>query len=93
VLGDAGLFFDRAPGSLATLLRELEASADRADRIGALGAARATARYRWDAVASAYAALFREMHRLERGEIAGFAPEFYKPGDFALVSDSSTAND
>jgi glycosyltransferase involved in cell wall biosynthesis len=93
VLGEAGLFFDRAPGSLASILRELEASSDRADRAGALAAARAAARYRWDAVASAYAALFREMHRLKRGEITGFAPESYRPGDFAPGSDSSTAND
>ncbi len=85
VIGDAGVYFERGPGSLAAILRELEADRERAEVLGRRASERAVRRYRWDAVAAGYAALFT---RIVEGRWAGErvggpgAPEVYRPEEF-----------
>ena len=85
VLGQAGEFFAKAPGSLAALLSRLDAQPEELARRGAALRARAEAEYRWDAIAAAFAALFRaliEARQAGRRIDAADLPDFYRPQDF-----------
>lgn len=60
VAGDAALYFDAAaPASLAAALERLRTDAELARSLGGAAAARAAARYDWEAIADRYAALLR----------------------------------
>ena len=61
VLSDRGLFFSRDRGDLARTFELLEADGDEVERLASLARDRARRLYRWDAVAAAYAALFRRV--------------------------------
>jgi glycosyltransferase involved in cell wall biosynthesis len=86
VLGEAGLFFGKAPGNLAALLSRIDAEPAELARNGQALQARATSEYRWDAIAAAFATLF---HTLIPNRRAGQAPgaaralDIYRPREFA----------
>lgn len=77
--------FEKTPGSLAGLLDELEAVPARVAGFRRICRDRSRTLYRWDAVAAAYAKVFRLMHevrkgRAERAELArcrAYAPETF----------------
>jgi len=88
VLGEGGLFFSTDSGKLAAILAGSDDAPARLRELGEQACARATALYRWDAVAAAYAGLFRALadaadggRALRRGEM----PEFYRPAEFAAA--------
>lgn len=85
VLDQAGRYFAKTAGSLAGLLREVECDpGDRTAR-GRAGQERASRLYRWDAVASAYAELFRRLGTGGRDRTAAataLAREVYRPEVF-----------
>ncbi|MGE0708133.1 MAG: glycosyltransferase [Planctomycetota bacterium] len=62
VLGEAGLFY-RGRAELGAAIRRLLGDRELALRLQARARQRAATRYRWDAVADAYEALFRELAR------------------------------
>ncbi len=84
VLGEAGLFFDKAPGDLASLFSRID---DQPEDLAALGGKlkeRASREYRWDAVAAAFDTLIqtlldnrRQSTRPER------TLEVYRPREFS----------
>ena len=59
VVGEDALFFTKAEGNLAAVLTCIDGAPDVVGRLGAAARSRATAEYRWDAVAVAYATLLR----------------------------------
>lgn len=61
VLSEGGLFFDRDAGSLARILQDLERDPAAAAARGEQLRSRAESLFRWDAVAAAYADLFRSL--------------------------------
>lgn len=64
VLGDAGLYFERASvSSLADRLRELVAAPEERERLSGLARERAANLYSWDHVTDQYERLFRRMLR------------------------------
>ncbi len=60
-LGEAGLFWDKAIGSLTERIRWADANPEELRAIGAAARARARERYLWESVARQHDALFREM--------------------------------
>lgn len=88
VLGETGFFFGREPGRLAALLRGLDGQPQRLQAQGAAARDRAAALYRWDAIADAYATVFRTLvARRKNGAAPGPPPggDVYRPEDFAPV--------
>ncbi len=66
VLGESVEYFSRSAGSLAGLLRRLDADDRRVHEIASVSRQRAGELYRWDAVAAAYADLFERMRDIRR---------------------------
>lgn len=94
VLGDHNPYFAKEPGALAAEIERLEREPDTVRALAASARSRAVAHYRWDAVAAAYAELFREVLRASRsGQAFQAAPGFepYRPLDFSgsAAADSS----
>lgn len=85
-VGPDAPYFSKAPGHLATILRDLDADPARRTALGQAAQAHAAATFRWDAVIDGYAALF---HRLVMLKAAGQRPnsaligETYQPDRFA----------
>jgi glycosyltransferase involved in cell wall biosynthesis len=90
VMGGLGLYFDRAPGSLANIIDMLDADSAEAARLGLLARTRADQFYRWDAVAAAYASLFTTVAEARRAGRAFVHQDVYHPEDFV---DSDAAAD
>jgi glycosyltransferase involved in cell wall biosynthesis len=92
VVGESGLFFGKAPGALARIFQEIDSEPERLKRMGAGAKARATALYRWDAIAAAFATLFqtltqkrppgKSLSEMLRGDI-------YRPEDFVAEAQPS----
>jgi glycosyltransferase involved in cell wall biosynthesis len=85
-VGEDNPYFDKTPGHLAALLRELDADPDRRAALGRAAQAHAAATFRWDAVVDGYAALFRRILTL-RQQRQKLSPttigEAYQPERFA----------
>jgi hypothetical protein len=81
-MGGLGLYFDRAPGSLANIIDMLDADSAEAARLGILARTRADQFYRWDAVAAAYASLFTTVAEARRAGRAFVHQDVYHPEDF-----------
>jgi glycosyltransferase involved in cell wall biosynthesis len=85
VLGDQEEYFAKRPGDLAGRLERLENEESRVAEMAERAFARATSRYRWDAVAAAYAELFEAVIAANRAHTPfrslGFEP--YRPAEFA----------
>lgn len=82
VVGPEVPYFTHAPGSLSALLDHLEARGDEVAALGAAALVRSRQFYRWDAVATGYAGMFRrvcDLHnrRATREQLA--AEQFYSP--------------
>ena len=58
VLGEAGLFFDKAAGRLAELFSQIDDRSEEVRRCGVALRERAEREYRWDAITLAYETLF-----------------------------------
>jgi glycosyltransferase involved in cell wall biosynthesis len=85
VLGESGVFFSKAPGRLAEILRRLDREPRHLAELGKQVGTRATALYRWDAVIAAYAELFRMLAQASRNSQSlrdRAMPEFYRPQEF-----------
>ncbi len=85
VVGLDAPFFTRDAGSLSQQVDQLDADEEARSRLAAALQARAREAYRWDAVAAAYAAMFRDViawrqGRLDRAALA--AAEYYRPREF-----------
>jgi glycosyltransferase involved in cell wall biosynthesis len=78
-MGTAGVFFDREAGTLAATLTALDADPARADALGAEARHRARTRYRWDAVAAAYAELFKDLRAVRTGAQRTYRADVYQP--------------
>ena len=76
VLGEQGVFFSSAEGDLATRLQELESDPEQTRSRGIALSKRATEEYRWDAVAEAYASMFKQLAGRQE------CTEAYEPGKF-----------
>jgi len=61
VVGDDNPYFDKTPGHLAALLRDLDADPGRRTALGLAAQTRAATAFRWDAVVDGYATLFRHV--------------------------------
>lgn len=61
VLGEQGIFFTESKGDLASKLKKLEQNPSEAQSRGKALGQRAVEYYRWDAVADAYATMFRQL--------------------------------
>jgi glycosyltransferase involved in cell wall biosynthesis len=85
-VGEDNPYFDKTPGHLAALLRELDADPDRRAALGRAAQAHAATTFRWDAVVDGYAALFRRILTL-RQQRQKLSPttigEAYQPERFA----------
>jgi glycosyltransferase involved in cell wall biosynthesis len=82
VLGETGVFFSKEPGALAEVLARMELAPHAQLARGRAACARATAEYRWDAIAAATATLFRAVLRARReglGVAACLAEPIYTP--------------
>jgi glycosyltransferase involved in cell wall biosynthesis len=60
-VGEDNPYFDKTPGHLAAILRELDADPARRKALGQQAQAHAAATFRWDAVVDGYAQLFRRL--------------------------------
>jgi glycosyltransferase involved in cell wall biosynthesis len=60
-VGEDNPYFDKTPGHLAAILRELDADPARRTALGQQAQAHAAATFRWDAVVDGYAQLFRRL--------------------------------
>jgi glycosyltransferase involved in cell wall biosynthesis len=86
VLADAGVFFRKEAGHLATIVEAMEGDDERAARARSEGRARAARLYRWDAVSAAYAELFERLVAAQRERSAlprGQHLDVYHPERFA----------
>lgn len=84
-VGEAGLFWDKAPGVLGALLSRIDAAPDELRTRGAQVQERATALYRWDAIAAAVETMFTTLvqaRREGRPVAAALAGDIYHPLDF-----------
>jgi glycosyltransferase involved in cell wall biosynthesis len=61
--GEFGLFFERFPASLTTLIDSVDADGDRIERLGAKSRSRLDQGYTWDVIARKYTALFESLIR------------------------------
>jgi glycosyltransferase involved in cell wall biosynthesis len=86
VVGEAGLLFGKGPGELAALLSKIEETPTELARRGAELRARASAEYRWDAIAAAFTTLFRTLLRDRRAGRRPDALNVYHPHDFRTTS-------
>lgn len=85
VMGESGRYFTKEEGRLGAILEELERDDAEVRRLGTLAQSRADSLYRWDAVASAYAQLFRSLVEARRnGPSAAslLAGDIYHPERF-----------
>jgi glycosyltransferase involved in cell wall biosynthesis len=91
VLGDQGRYFAKTPGCLEKIIAELEANDDEIRRLSRLSEERAQTCYRWDAVAAAYATLFRELAASKHANTpvaAKLAANIYFPERFLRATNS-----
>jgi glycosyltransferase involved in cell wall biosynthesis len=94
VLDDTGRFFGREPGALAALFRELDAAPAVLRRMGDAARARATASYRWDAIAAAFMTVFQTLtERPVPGKSLAerLGDQVYRPWEFALPAETASA--
>jgi len=85
-LGEAGRYFTREPGGLASVIESLEADPAATAALGAAARERAGCAFRWDAVAAAYAEFFTHIVDGRRaGTRAGgpALPRVYRPETFS----------
>lgn len=92
VLGGQGRFFTKEEGRLARIIEALEADDAETARLGRHARDRAEGFYRWDAVAAAYAELFRKTVAARRAgtdlsRLPG--PDVYFPERFAASAAAS----
>jgi glycosyltransferase involved in cell wall biosynthesis len=86
VVGEEGLFFDAAEGSLAAILRRLDHDGDEVARLRAIARHRSDRLYRWDAVVDAYVSVARLVTRGAKNDAAlrdTLSGELYQPERFA----------
>jgi glycosyltransferase involved in cell wall biosynthesis len=86
VLGQAGLFFGKAPGELASLFDRIDDNPAELAKNGEALHVRASTEYRWDAIAAAFDALFRALvgnRRAARAPDAARMLDVYRPREFA----------
>lgn len=84
-LGEDNPCFTREPGSLAAIFRELDADPQRRAELGQRAHERERRLFRWDAVCSAYAELFRTMIAAKRDGVLpdrALVGEPYRPEQF-----------
>lgn len=85
VVGVGAPQFSHAPGSLSALLDELDSDGGRLSALAAAMLDRSRRLYRWDAVAAAYAGMFRDVVALKRratDRATLGATEYYQPESF-----------
>lgn len=88
VLAESGAFFAKDEAAIAAALAALEADPVAARRLGSAAYERARRLYRWDAVASGYANLFRALvagGKRESAVAAVLARDVYEPERFAAA--------
>jgi glycosyltransferase involved in cell wall biosynthesis len=86
VVGEEGLLFVKAPGELAALLSKIEDTPSELARRGAALQARASAEYRWDAIAAAFTTLFRTLLDDRRAGGKHDPLNVYHPHDFPTTA-------
>jgi glycosyltransferase involved in cell wall biosynthesis len=92
VLGQAGLFFGKAPGELASLFNRIDGEPAELAKNGEALRIRASTEYRWDAIAAAFEALLQALignRRAARAPDAARMLDVYRPWEFA--EDSSVS--
>lgn len=65
-MGEEAEYFEKTPGNLASILTRLDSDPARVRELGEIALQRASTWYRWDAVADAYATLFKQMIQARR---------------------------
>jgi glycosyltransferase involved in cell wall biosynthesis len=68
-LADTGLYWTKQPGSLAEQIRRADANPDQASALGQAAQGRIGARYRWEQIADAHDAFFRDVARRHRYDV------------------------
>jgi glycosyltransferase involved in cell wall biosynthesis len=84
VLGEAGLFFDKALGDLASLFSRIDNQPEDLAALGGKLKERASREYRWDAVAAAFDTLIQTLlDNRRRSTRPEGKLEVYRPRDFS----------
>ena len=78
-VGEDGVFFTRDEGSLAAILRDLDADRGRRAALGRAAHERERRLFRWDAVCAAYADLFRTIIRSKKDNVPFGADDIGEP--------------
>lgn len=92
VLGAENLYFGKESGSLAATIERLDQDPAAVSALAERARLRAVDFYRWDAVAAAYADLFREILSCARARrVFSASPEFepYRPLEFKRATDEA----
>jgi glycosyltransferase involved in cell wall biosynthesis len=87
VLGEAGLFFGKAPGNLAAVFSRIDGEVAALVKRGQALRTRAGTEYRWDAIAAAFEALIKALiadRRAAQGPDVARTLDVYRPGEFPM---------
>ena len=85
VMGPQGLYFGPAEGELKGVLRQIDSSPQTVSELRSVAKFRSDSLYRWDAVAAAYAEMFRRVEEANRNRVPlaeAMRGRLYRPDEF-----------